>query len=151
MIDQASVVPPPAGYSQSGPQPQTEGEAMKKIQEDNVMFKQAILNAISRKNAGERFYNKFSGVSTSDKRERDIKAILQEVMNMPRLAEYTVSKAFSDAATSMAAKSYYGTRNALSSSWNYLRGNKSRGRTRSRGRERSRSRGRKGGKSRSRK
>ena len=124
MIDQSRVVPPPAGYSQfsqnemmpSGPQPQTEVQAMQKIQEDNVMFKQAILNAISRKNAGERFYNKFSGVSTSEKRERDIKAILQEVLNMPGLANYTVSKAFSDAATSMAAKSYYGTRNALSSS-----------------------------------
>jgi hypothetical protein len=65
------------------------------------LLRQAILNAIARKNAMDRGKNKLFGTSNKDERERQIKQVLQEILNMPNLADYKVTSAISGAFGSM--------------------------------------------------
>ncbi len=61
------------------------------------LFRQSILNAIARKNVLDRSKNKLLGTSNKEQRERQIRQVLNEVLSMPNLADYTVTKSISGA------------------------------------------------------
>ena len=65
------------------------------------LLRQSILNAIARKNVMDRTKNKLFGSSNKPERERQIRQVLQEILNMPNLADYNVKSSFTGAFGSM--------------------------------------------------
>ena len=110
MSDTMSEEPLLNGISQQEPTVTEETSVGQGIQTNNKnmpMFRQAVMNAIVRKNIADRSANRYKPRSDEQKlkADRDIKSVLSEIANMPNLSSYTVSNSFGDAFRSMTGKS----------------------------------------------
>ena len=65
-------------------------------QQDSTMLRQCIMQCIAAKNAADRTKNYWSGTSTKDAREKQIRDVLQSILQMPNLADYKVTSLVKD-------------------------------------------------------
>lgn len=110
MSDTMSEEPLLNGISQQESSVNEETSVGQGIQTNNTnipMFRQAVMNAIVRKNVADRTANRYKPRSDEQKlkADKDIKSVLSEIANMPNLSSYTVSNSFGDAFRSMTGKS----------------------------------------------